>query len=161
MAAGASFVTELARRYDLDLARVVAVGHSAGGQLALWVASETGLARGVVALAGVADLRYGAEQRIGRGAVQDFLGGEPDDVPDRYAAASPIERLPLGVPQVLVHGTQDDAVPFEIAQRYRDAGVAVGDDVRLVGLPGRGHFELIDPLTDAWQAVPSAVESVL
>jgi acetyl esterase/lipase len=161
VAAGTRFVTELATRYDLDLARVVTLGHSAGGHLALWAASETRLARGVVSLAGVADLRYGAEQRIGRGAVQDFLSGEPADVPERYRAASPLERLPLGAPQVLVHGMDDDTVPFEISRRYWQAAIAAGDDARLVSLPMTGHFELIDPLSDAWETVRGAVESLV
>jgi acetyl esterase/lipase len=159
--AGTQFVTQLASEYGFDLDRVVTIGHSAGGHLALWAASETKVPRGAVSLAGVADLRHAADLRIGDGAVQAFLGGEPADVPERYAAASPYERLPMGVPQVLVHGTDDDTVPFTIAERYAEAAKRAGDDIRLVTLEGTGHFELIDPLTDAWPAVRSAVESLV
>jgi acetyl esterase/lipase len=159
--AGTSFVTHLAADHSLDLQRVLTLGHSAGGQLALWAAHETRVARGAVALAGVADLCYGAQLHIGQDAVQDFLGGEPADVRERYEDASPMDRLPLGVPHVLVHGAEDDTVPLAIARRYRDAAVAAGDDARLVQLEHTGHFELIDPLSDAWPAVRSAVEWLL
>ena len=161
VAAGTNFVSQLASEYPFDLERTVTIGHSAGGQLALWAASETKLPRGAVSLAGVADMRYAADLRIGNAAVQDFLGGEPADVPERYVAASPFERLPLGVSHVLVHGTDDDTVPFEIAERYLKAAKSAGDEVRLVGLERTGHFELIDPLSDAWPAVREAVESLL
>jgi acetyl esterase/lipase len=161
VAAGTVFLTQLASDYPFDLDRVITIGHSAGGQLALWLAAETTLPRGAVSLAGVADLAHAAQLRIGHSAVQDFLGGAPADVPERYAAASPLERLPLGVPHILVHGTEDDTVPIEIAERYCDAAQAAGDDVRLVKLEHTGHFELIDPLAEAWGAVRSAVESLL
>jgi dipeptidyl aminopeptidase/acylaminoacyl peptidase len=150
------------------------LGHSAGGHLALWLAAhsrtpvvESGAAplpfrpRGAVALAGVVDLRRASALGLGRGAAHDLLGGPPEAVPDRYRAASPAERLPVRVPQVLVHGEEDDVVPLEIATSYVDAARASGDDVRLVALPGTGHFELIDPQTRAWPAVLEAVRGLL
>lgn len=158
---GASYVQQLAKRFDLDLQRVGVIGHSAGGPLALWLAGESALVHGVVSLAGVADLRRAAELQLGRGATQAFLGGEPTRVPRRYSAASPIERVPTGVRQVLVHGTDDDTVPLELSQRYCEAASAAGDEVELVTLPGTGHFELIDPLTDAWPVVLGAVAKVV
>ena len=79
-------------------------------------------------------------------ATGDFLGGSPETVPERYAATSPAALLPLGVPQLLVHGTADDSVPFELSEGYVEAARAAGDEATLLALPGTGHFEVIDPL---------------
>jgi acetyl esterase/lipase len=107
----------------LPLDRVVAVGHSAGGHLVAWLAARPGLPpgapgghpqvrlRGAVSQAGVLDLVDAFEQRLGRDAVLELLGGPPAAVPDRYALASPIARVPIGVPVIGVHGTADDRVP--------------------------------------------------
>ncbi|HEX8767910.1 MAG TPA: alpha/beta hydrolase, partial [Jatrophihabitans sp.] len=91
----------------LDLDRVVTVGHSAGGQLATWAAARPRLAQdavgsaprvrvtGAISQAGVLDLVQGAADGLGVTAVADFLGGSPDEVPDRYRVASPQQWLPL------------------------------------------------------------------
>ena len=149
---------------------MVSVGHSAGGHLALWLAGRRGLPpgnvlhrpdplplRGAVSLAGVCDLRRGYQMRLGGGAVARLLGGGPEDVPDRYAGASPAERLPLGTPQVLVHGTADPAVPVEFSRTYRAAAVAKGDEVELLELAGEDHFGVIDPTSSAWPSVRDAL----
>ena len=150
---------------SLDLARVVAVGHSAGGQLALWAASRHGQPAGApgaepkirvaaaVAQAGVVDLREAAKLGLSRGAPQRLLGGGPERLPARYDLASPIERLPLGVPQLLVHGDADDIVPIELARRYARRAADAGDDCELLELPGVGHFEHLDPSSEVWRAV--------
>jgi len=157
----------------LDLARVVAVGHSAGGHLASWLAARTGLPegavgagppvrlRGVVSQAGVLDLVDAAQRGVGRGAVDDLLGGPPAAVPDRYALASPAARVPLGVPVVCVHGTDDANVPIRQSERFVDAARAAGDPAELVTLPGVEHFAVIDPSADAWGTCKDAVERLL
>ena len=114
--------------------RTVLVGHSAGGQLALWAAKRTGLP--VVALAPVSDVRDATERRGPGSAPARFMA------PDQYADGSPVELLPLGVPQIVIHGTADDSVPFEMSERYVEAA---GVEAELVALDGTGHFELIDP----------------
>jgi acetyl esterase/lipase len=148
-----------------DLARVVAVGHSAGGQLALWAASRRGQPAGApgaepkirvaaaIAQAGVVDLREAARLGLSRGAPQRLLGGEPGRLPARYDLASPIERLPLGLPQLLVHGDADEIVPIELARRYARRAADAGDECELLELPGVGHFEHLDPSSEAWRAV--------
>jgi acetyl esterase/lipase len=180
VALGLDYLRELAPAYDLDLERVVALGHSAGGHLALWLAGRhrvpaddslrraSGTAsrvptrlRGAVSLAGVADLRRAWELRLSDNVVETFVGGSPERVPERYAGASPIELLPLGVPQALIHGTADESVPYEISQVYHEAAVARGDEATLVTLPGAGHFEVIDPRSEEWPLVVDATLRVL
>jgi acetyl esterase/lipase len=159
--AACSKLATIAPARGLDASRVVAVGHSAGGHLALLLGASGKPLRGVVSLAGVADLRRAAAQRLGNGAVQDFLNGEPEEMSARYSEASPIERVPLGLPTILIHGTNDANVPFEQSARYHEAAQTAGDDVALVRLEGMGHFEPIDPVSDAWPAVLDAVKGLL
>lgn len=110
---GVMFARQLARSYPIDLARLVIAGHSAGGHLALWAAAHTDLPlRAVVCLGGVADLQRAFELNLGDGAVHEFFGGPP------VVAASPLTLLPIAPPQVLIHGSNDDVVPLEIAERF-------------------------------------------
>ncbi len=90
--------------------------------------------------------------------IDSFIGGSPEQFPERYADGSPFELLPMNVRQILLHGTEDVNVPYEISQRYYDKARALGDDVRLVTLAGMGHFELIDPRSAAWKFVSDAVQ---
>ncbi|HET8631375.1 MAG TPA: alpha/beta hydrolase [Thermomicrobiales bacterium] len=168
VARAADTLRDLAARHPLDLARIAAVGHSAGGHLALWLAARPRLdpaARrllapnspdppiaGVVSLAGVNDLALAWRLGLSDGAAAELLGGGPDAVPERYAAASPAALLPLGVPQVLLHGTADADVPPELSATYAAAATAAGDPIRLRELPGVDHFALIAPDSTAWAA---------
>lgn len=131
---------------------VVLVGHSAGGHLALWAAAGRPVAA-VVSLAGVADLVAGDSDVLGNGAVRDFIGGGVQEVPERYAAASPRALLPLGARILLVHGDADDAVPVRQSRDFAAAAAAAGDRVELVDLPGVDHMSLIDPAGAAWASV--------
>lgn len=174
VAAAVDFLRELAPRYNLDLGKVVVAGHSAGGQLAAWIAarhkipagdplySDAPLSiKGVVPLAGVVDLRLGWKMGLSNGVVKELLGGTPQAVPQRYAVTSPAELLPLGVPQILIHGTDDAVVPYEISRRYVESALQKGDNARLVTLPGVGHFEMIDPESKEWPQVVAAVRALL
>ncbi len=174
VARAADRLRTLAPQYGLDLARTIALGHSAGGHLALWLAARRRIPAGdplhapdplplsaVVPLAGVSDLRHAWELGLSQNVVRDFLGGSPAEVPTRYATASPAELLPLGVPQVLIHGTADEPVPYAISTRYRDRAAALGDDVRLVTVRGAGHFEIVDPTAPEWGVVRDAAQSLV
>lgn len=174
VAAGTDRLRDLATDYPLDLGRVAALGHSAGGQLALWLAARSRLPAGddlrgaapvslraAVALAGVVDLRLADDLGIGRDATADFMGGHATRFPERYARASPADLLPLGVPQTLIHGAEDDNVPLVISQRYAAAALAAGDDARLLVLPGAGHFELVAPWTPEWATVAATTLALL
>ncbi|HEX9185602.1 MAG TPA: alpha/beta hydrolase [Vicinamibacteria bacterium] len=174
VAGGADHLREAAKAHPLDLGRVVAVGHSAGGHLALWLAGRHRLPagsalrtaaplplRGVVALAGIGDLRAGAEGRVCGDAIPQLLGGPPDAAADRVRQASPIELLPLGVPQRLICGAHDAIVPIEHARAYEAAARSAGDAVFVRVVEGAGHFELVDPGSVAFPAVRDAVTALL
>jgi acetyl esterase/lipase len=149
----------------LDLARIVAIGHSAGGQLALWAAARRGLPAdapgadpsvrlaGAIAQAGVVDLREAARLGLSKHAAEKLLGGPPAKWPKRYDVASPLERLPLGVPHLLVHGDADEVVPIGLARGYADRAAYAGDPCDLVELAGCGHLEHLDPGSRAWAPV--------
>ena len=119
----------------------VAIGHSAGGHLVLWAAG-TGKIDKAVALAGVTDLARAAREGIGAGAAVEFAGLDPP------AHADPMRRLPLTVPVLLAHGTEDDRVPFDYSRSFAQAAGA-----ELLTLPGAGHFEVIDPRTREWEQI--------
>ena len=174
VALATDYARTLAESYSLDLSRVVTVGHSAGGHLACWLAGRRRVAaesavyttdplalRGAVALAGVLDLRRAWELRLSEGVVSNFLGGTPEEYPDRYDAASPFALLPLGVGQTLVHGTADEDVPYRMSEEYATRARESGDTVGLVTLPNAGHFELIDPLAKEWATVVEAVRRMV
>jgi pimeloyl-ACP methyl ester carboxylesterase len=114
--------------------RTVLVGHSAGGQLALWAAKRTGLP--VAALAPVSDIRNSIERRGPESAPARFMA------PEHFADGSPLELLPLGARQIVIHGTADDSVPYSMSERYVEAA---SGEAELVTLEGAGHFEPIDP----------------
>ena len=146
----AEHVPQFAPQYNLDLGRLIVAGHSAGGQLALWLAAQRVVdARGVVALAAISDLRRAYAENLGDGAVARFLGGPPERVPQRYAAASPMELLPISVPQRVIHGTTDRIVPFEMSERFAHSS----QNAKLIALQGAGHFDLIDPHAHDWKTV--------
>jgi pimeloyl-ACP methyl ester carboxylesterase len=107
----------------------------------------------VVAQAGVVDLRLASELGLSRGVVNRFLGGPPAAVPERCAAASPAERLPLGVPALLTHGGRDDIVPPVMSERFAVAARAAGDEVDLVVAAEEDHFAHLDPANPLWLAV--------
>ena len=153
---------ELAQRYPLDLTRVVAdrpLRGRATGAVARGAAPDSDARRGFAGWSRRSASRLGVGLK--RGAVAELLGGTPENQPERYHLASPIELLPLGVPERLLHGTRDDVVPIEISRRFQAAAAAAGDDARLIELPDAGHFDLIDPRTRAWTQVEAAVRDLL
>jgi acetyl esterase/lipase len=164
------FLRTVAPRHGLDARRVVTLGHSAGGQMALWLAGRRWIRdgelhtprplklRGAVALAGIVDLRGAYE--LGMTPVAALMGGSPADVPARYAVGDPAALIPLGVPQVLVHGSADTVVPEQLSSEYQRLATARGDDARLVALPGTGHYELIDPEAPAWATVSDSLRTL-
>ena len=145
----------------LDLSRVVAVGHSAGGQLALWAAARETLPAeapgagpririgAAVSQAGVLDLTLAAGLMPSSTPTRALLG-DPTQHFERYVLASPRERLPLGIPQLVLHGDRDDTVSMRIATSYATAARNAGRRLRVRVLSRTGHFEHIDAGSDAW-----------
>ena len=170
-------VRALAKEHRLDLSRVVIVGHSAGGHLAMWAAARSRVprssalfmanplgVRGVVDLAGPLDLTTNIEGYEGLcrdRVITNLLGGTPAAVPQRYAEASPMKLLPLGVPQVVVLGEYEDYVPLPFARAYVEAAERAGDRARLMLIPGVGHFEIASPRAAIWPQVESAIRSLI
>lgn len=163
---------ELAVEHRLDLSRVVTMGHSAGGHLALWLAArhrlpaDSALYRkdplaihGVVGLAAIADLvtyRVGPDGSC-NSAVDPLIGGPPSLHAIRYAQASPRALLPLGVPQWLVQGAGDPIVPAQSAKDYAAAAREAGDKVELMLDERAGHFDPVAPDSVMWPVTVKAV----
>lgn len=146
---------------DVDTDTLVAVGHSAGGHLAVWAAGRAALPEGapghdprvvltgVVAQAGVLDLATAQRTGVGSGAVEDLLGGTAEEQPERYRVADPIAVVPLGVPVLCVHSATDALVPISQSRAYVEAARAAGARAELVEVAG-DHFAVIDPTSPAW-----------
>lgn len=172
VARAARHLFTIARDYRIDSDRVSVLGHSAGGHLALWLAglrsvphasaiwTEPLAVRAAVSLAGVLDLRQAWSRGLSDHVVNQLLDGAPHERPERYAAASPRELLPLGVSQLLVHGVDDDIVPASMSASYHAAAAALGDASTLLTLPAVGHFELIDPSSTVWPTIEAALHSL-
>ncbi len=145
---------------DVDSTRAVAVGHSAGGQLAVWAAGRADARvplAAAVSQAGVLDLNAAFRERLSNGAVAEFLGGTPEDVPRRYREADPLAAAPPAAPVLCVHAPADDTVP--VAQSRAYVAAAPGRAV-LHEVPG-DHFTVIDPHDASWHVVREALPALL
>ncbi|GCE29214.1 hypothetical protein KDA_46980 [Dictyobacter alpinus] len=150
VAAATDYLNDLVPIYQLDLRRVVAVGHSAGGHLACWLTcrhllpsdseintSQTPLKlRGAISQARVVDLEQAWQLQLSQNVVQELLRGSPSEQPARYVQASPAALLPSGTSQILVHGSIDDVVPISISRSYAHKASAAGDNVSATGTTG-------------------------
>jgi acetyl esterase/lipase len=160
-----SFLVQNASQYNLDARRVVAMGHSAGGQLALCLAAHERKITRVVSLAGVVDLQRAYQFHLSNDAVVEFLHGTPAEVLDHYREADPMQ---LSIPQArqyLIHGSADDIVPPAFSRDYVSAKQKrtgkEKEDPRLVEVSGAGHFDVIDPRTSTWKIVEQTVLQLL
>jgi acetyl esterase/lipase len=132
---------------------VVAVGHSAGGQLAAYAAARLPLA-GVVAQAGVLDLATAARDRVGGRSVLKLMGGTPEEAPERYRDADPI-GLKIDVPVVCVHSRADVRVPYAQSEAY-----AAATGAELIEVPG-DHRAHVQPGSAARAAVLDVLPKLL
>lgn len=178
IAAGLDHLRALAPQHRLDLRRVAVSGHSAGGHLALWAAARDRLPaesplrttdplpiRGVVSLAGIADLeayrQSGPDACGGPSTIDGLVGVRQAGGRDVFADTSPPAMLPLGDRQLVISGALDPIVPPRFGEHYAAAAVARGDAAGSVVIEGAGHFEVIDPTSAAWPLVLDAFADVL
>jgi acetyl esterase/lipase len=172
IAAGIDLLAGLA----VDTSRVAAVGHSAGGHLAVWAAGRAALPpgapgalvpgapfvalTGVIAQAGVLTLADCARDGTGGTAALDLMGGGPDEMPREYALADPLAAVPVPAPVLCLHSRADANVPYAYSERYVAAATAAGGTARLTELHG-DHFTLIDPGDPDWAAAADALPGML
>lgn len=172
VARGTDYLRQLATRYPLDLDRVIILGHSAGGHLALWLGARPRIpsdsplyspdplpVKGVLALAAVPELEMAYAAKSCDWAMQKLVGGSPEEYPKRYAAAAPGNLLPLGVSQILISGKYDRDW-FRFGEAYAKRAREAGDPVRFVVAPESGHFEVILPASSTWPLVTEALHSL-
>ena len=170
-AAAVDHVAVLAEEHALAPRRVLAVGYSAGGHLAVWAAGRAAVARrsgspaprvaldGVVALAATLDLEHAARTHVGEDAATQFLGAFPDEDPFPYAEADTAALVPIEVPVHCLHSRDDARVPFEQSARYVQAALRAGDPASLTEIGG-GHDDPIDIGQPAWHAAVEALETL-
>jgi acetyl esterase/lipase len=178
VARGADLLRSLAAKYPLDLDRVIAVGHSAGGQLALWLAARPKIPkdselfdadplriRGALGIAAVNDLHHWYSHPVLRicdrerrcePSIRKLIGGSPNEVPERYAQTSPRLMLPLGVPTTIVVGGRD----IWSQDKYYEAARAAGEQATLLEFAAAGHFEPIDPGSSPWPLIVAAAHQL-
>jgi len=173
LASGADHLRVLARQYPLDLNRVIAAGHSAGGNSALWLAARKKIATesplytaeplrigGVLALAPAGDFVEMHQKNGCGGIMEPLMGGSPETVRDRYRAASPGELLPIGVPQKIVVAHLDESFR-DFGRSYAAKAHAAGDEqLAVVDAPRSGHFDVIAPTTATWAIVRRALDDL-
>lgn len=150
--AAVDVLAPLSGEFRMDTSRIVLIGHSAGGHLAVWASglSERVPVAGVVSQAGVLDLSAAEELGLSRGAARDLIGGTSAELPREFAAADPTRVMPPAVPVRCVHARADVDVPLSQSEDFVRRSVRAGGDVRLIEAAG-DHFSLIDPGHGDWQ----------
>ncbi len=156
-----SYVRQEYARFHLDVKRLVVMGHSAGGQLALCLAAHESSLGQAISLAGVVDLKKAFALHLSNDAVVEFLGGKPTDVPEHYREADPMELRIPHARQWLLHGADDDTVPPAFSRDYAEQKKKLGERVELIEIAHAGHFDPIDPRSEAFKKVKAAVLSTL
>lgn len=155
-----AYLCQHAHELNVDLERIIVMGHSAGGQLALCLAGHEPTITRAVSLAGVLDLQSAYELHLSNDAVVEFLHGTPAQVPEHYREASPM-NLKVAGKQAVITGAADDTVPPDFSRKYAEKKKAAGEHVELVEILKADHEDLIDPRTDAFETVVQTVQKLL
>jgi acetyl esterase/lipase len=180
--AGIDKLRDIAGIHGLGLEKVVALGHSAGGHLAVWAAGRSRLGQlgaadpdrqlrrknddgavhltGVVSQAGLLNLAAAEKLNLSNGAVSNLLGGSSEKYPKRHKYVDPMSAIPLTVPVYAVHGSDDDDVPVSQSTSYAGAAKAAGAPIQLLNVPG-DHFSLIDPKAPAYRKCRDLLQELL
>lgn len=155
------FLVQHSSAHHLDPQRIVVMGHSAGGQLALCLAAHEPSIPRVISLAGVVDLQQAYQLHLSRDAVVEFLRGTPAEVPDHYREANPMQLSIVHARQWLIHDSADQDVPVAFSRDYVEAKQKktgkLGEDVHLIEIFGATHMDLVDPQSAAWKRVEDTV----
>ena len=176
MNAALDLLARTARAHPLDLGRLVAVGHSAGGQLVQWLAARPRIpatsplyrkdivpVRQVVSLGGLADLRREAallKTSCDR-EIAELAGTPSADRPDVFADTNAGDLMPNGSRTILVTGELDTISPPRVAHDFAARARAAGDSAEVVILPGASHYDEVAATSAAWPRVLRAIESAL
>lgn len=159
------FLIQNSQKHNFNIDKVLITGHSAGGQLALCLAAHELSVTRVLSLAGVVDLEEAYRLHLSNDAVESFLRGTPEQVPDHYREADPMQLSSPQAHQWLVHGSADDTVPTQFSRNYvAEKKGRTGkhkEDASLVEISGADHYDLIDPLSRAWQQVQKTVQALM
>jgi acetyl esterase/lipase len=181
VAAGFDYLATIAKSYPIDLHRVIAMGHSAGGHLAFWLAGRHHIPetspiyqpqpkvalRGLIALAGAVDLRLTIDLSgyftfaHDKHEVYSLMGGPPAELQERYRAGNPGDLLPLNAPQILIQGSDDGQIPPQLPDRWAELARRQGDEVTVTIIIGADHLDVVDPQSKAWPTVQAAVLKLL
>ena len=150
-----NFILQNGCQHNLEARKIIVMGHSAGGQLALCLAAHEPSVKSVISLAGVVDLQRAYQLHLSNDAVVEFLRGTPAEVPDHYREADPMRLSIPHARQWLIHGSVDDTVPVDFSRNYVSGKHKrpVEETAQLLEIAGAGHFELIDPRSSAWKDV--------
>lgn len=176
LSAAVDFLRTIAPAHNLDLTRVIVLGHSSGGQLAHWIAARPKLRpssplytkqplriKAVVNLDGPPELTTAQpieSKFCPVPGVSHFMGGPAAEQPERYREGSALGLLPIGVPQVIVSGALLQHAP-DLVSTYQAAAQAQGDAVRVLKLEGAGHFDMLMPESQHGKTVLDAVLALL
>ena len=171
------YLRELAPRYHLDLNHVIALGHSSGGQLAVWLGARGKLPKGsmlytnsplplkgVVSVDGPPDLdadRAIDQSTCGAPVIEQFVGGTPAEFPERYREGSANGLLPIGTKQEIFVSPMFGEQWKTLFKQYVAAAAKAGDPVRLLTMDGANHFDGINPQAPAWQMVVASIQSLV
>ncbi len=177
VANASDYVNVLAESYPIDLDNVISVGHSSGGHLALWIAARSKIAtefpnseiaiqdplelKAAVGLAAIPDLGRAKEQKVCIDAASNMIGGYPINYPERYQVASAEQLLPLGIPQVIIHGDLDRIVPINYVRPYVRKAKDLGDTIRFIQLQNTRHFDMTITGSPQWDKTIDAIKELL
>jgi acetyl esterase/lipase len=163
------YLRDITDEHSLDLSRVATFGHSAGATSALWVAGRGRVAvgnqlhstagqpiRAAIAASGVCDFHRQWSERL-TGVFAELFGGSPEEKADAYESISPARLLPLGIPQLLLHGTADSTVPLSFSLEYVALARERGDEATIVEVPGGEHTDTRDVSSPHWPQVRTAI----
>ena len=169
VAQSADYLRQIAETHHLNLDKVMTVGHSAGGHIALWLAGRHKIPtssdlyienplpiKNVIVLAGMVDAVHAIEHGICEGGLAIVMGGEPDTAPANYQVADPRALIPIGIPQTHIIGDQDDEM-MENFKSYLEVAKQNGEPVKLIVPPDAGHFEIVALSSKAWQTVRDTI----